>query len=304
MPYEVVSLSDQECRLAIYRGDLEHPSAPGNKWHKLQHHLRAAKAQNATTIGTFGGPFSNHLHAFGATLTDLPFKAVAVVRGELQARLTPTLRDMVHQGVVLWPSSRSDYRLGSSSDVARSVESYYDDIYWIPEGGGGLRGALGCRDWANQIFAANPDYDVWVVSSGTGTTAAGFLSCPHVPDLQVFSALKGEPSQKASILNMAKALTKGIMTEARLEERLHFHGDCHEGGYAKHSESLIEFMAAFARLNPTEILDPVYTCKAMWAVFQAMEAGNWPYRRTLFIHTGGLQGWRGYSQSRNPFVGR
>ncbi|WP_175404917.1 hypothetical protein [Marinomonas sp. FW-1] len=73
--------------LDIYRGDLEHPNAPGNKWHKLQHHIEAAKKQNASVIATFGGPFSNHLHAFGATLKDLPFRAVAVVRGELQPNL-------------------------------------------------------------------------------------------------------------------------------------------------------------------------------------------------------------------------
>jgi 1-aminocyclopropane-1-carboxylate deaminase len=40
----------------------------------------------------------------------------------------------------------------------------------------------------------------------------------------------------------------------------------------------------------------------MYAVFTAMEEGTWPYRRTLFIHTGGLQGWRGYPLSSNPFV--
>ncbi|MBR7888501.1 cysteine desulfhydrase [Marinomonas sp. A79] len=304
LPYGRTAAVDQECQLAIYRGDLEHPSAPGNKWHKLQHHLQAARAQNVTTIGTFGGPFSNHLHAFGATLKDLPFKAVAVVRGELQPTLTPTLRDMADQGVELWPSQRKDFRLGELSDVANCITSRHQDIYWIPEGGGGLLGALGCRDWAEQIYAANPDYDAWVVASGTGTTAAGFLACSHVPALHVFSALKGEPEQKATILDVADTLSDACVSMSDLKGKLHFHGDCHEGGYAKHSQRLIDFMAEFARCNPTEVLDPVYTCKALRAVCQAIETGQWPYRRTLFIHTGGLQGWRGYPQSRNPFVGR
>ncbi|NLQ16334.1 cysteine desulfhydrase [Marinomonas sp. M1K-6] len=301
--------SGAQYELDIYRGDLEHANAPGNKWHKLQHHLNVAEQQNASVIATFGGPFSNHLHAFGKTLNCLPFNAVAVVRGELHPMLTPTLKDMVKDGVELWPASRSDYRLGMGSQIVNEINERYANVYWIPEGGGGELGALGCQDWAKDISRMDDKYDAWVVSSGTGTTAAGLLSYQHTPDLHVFSALKGEPSQRALILEMANTLTAkprprdaADKTSTRLDKKLFFHADCHEGGYAKHSSALMTFLREFAEANPNQTLDPVYTCKSMLAIFKAMQAGAWPYRRTLFIHTGGLQGWRGYSSDSNPFV--
>lgn len=293
LPESCLSCDDQY-ELTMYRGDLEHPCAPGNKWHKLQHHLRAAALQKAAVIATFGGPFSNHLHAFAATLNTQPYKAVAVVRGELQPQLTPTLQDMVKQNVELWPSSRSDYRLAEQADVVQKVNAVYQSVYWIPEGGGGRLGAQGCQDWAQQIHQQNPHFDAWVVSSGTGTTAAGLLAYKHTPDLQVFSALKGEPSQRSAILTMAQSLSP--LSSKRLSDKLFFHHTVHHGGYAKHSVELLSFMADFAKLNPLATLDPVYTCKSMFAVMSAMGAGIWPYRRTLFIHTGGLQGWRGFSK--------
>jgi 1-aminocyclopropane-1-carboxylate deaminase len=285
----------------IYRGDLEHPSAPGNKWHKLQYHLKEAEKRKATVIATFGGPFSNHLHAFGSTLNNLPFKAVAVVRGELHPTLTPTLIDTATCGVELWPSSRSDYRLGAASAVVKTINELYDNVYWIPEGGGGELGALGCRDWAEQIHNLDSKYDAWVVSAGTGTTAAGFLGAHNTPNLHVFSALKGAENQEKEIIEQAHQVVDVQNAKGVLNDRLFFHSDCHEGGYAKHSQALIEFITRFAEANPNIPLDPVYTCKSMFAVLSAMQEGRWPYPRTLFVHTGGLQGWRGYSEVNNPF---
>ncbi|MEP0072088.1 MAG: cysteine desulfhydrase [Marinomonas sp.] len=300
LPFLVKSPSQPQYEIDVYRGDLEHPKAPGNKWHKLQYHLAEAQRQHANVIATFGGPFSNHLHAFGATLAQTSFKAVAIVRGELQPKLTPTLLDMVAGGVELWPSSRSDYRLGKQSEVAQEIHRQYKNVYWVPEGGGGELGALGCRDWAAKICAAYGQYDAWVVSAGTGTTAAGFLANGATPYLHVFSALKGASDQRNEIVEQAHKVA-GDDFKDNLNNRLFFHSDCHEGGYAKHSSALLAFLKSFATTNPAMPLDPVYTSKSMFAVLSLMERGAWPYRRTLFIHTGGLQGWRGYSDTSNPF---
>ncbi|ETX11696.1 D-cysteine desulfhydrase [Marinomonas ushuaiensis DSM 15871] len=301
LPFLVKNPSQPKYEMDVYRGDLEYPKAPGNKWHKLQHHLIEAQRQNANVIATFGGPFSNHLHAFGATLAQTSFKAVAIVRGELQPKLTPTLLDMVADGVELWPSSRSDYRLGEQSDVAKVINHKYKNVYWVPEGGGGELGALGCRDWAAKICEAYGQYDAWVVSAGTGTTAAGFLANETTPTLHVFSALKGASDQRNEIVEQAHKMAE-VDLNSSLSDRLFFHSDCHEGGYAKHTPALLAFLKSFAAENPAIPLDPVYTSKSMFAVLSLMEQGAWPYRRTLFIHTGGLQGWRGYSSASNPFL--
>ena len=315
MPISSEDFKKQNCEIHIYRGDLEHASAPGNKWHKLKHHLKEAERRKAKTIATFGGPFSNHLHAFAMTLEKLPFKSIAVVRGELQPQLTPTLKDAIECGVELWPSSRSDYRKGLESDVVSQINKIYEDVYWIPEGGGGELGAQGCLDWAsniaNLIDNDHAHYDAWVVSAGTGTTAAGFLAYQDLPDFHVISALKGAEEQRGEILKKSLKLSRlnqvGELNEhdhllsGKLDAKLFFHSNAHEGGYAKHSKALKTFIYNFTEKNPDVVLDPVYTAKSLFAIHKLIGKGQWPYSRTLFIHTGGIQGWRGYPEKKKVF---
>ena len=284
-------------QLHIYRGDLEHVRAPGNKWHKLKHHLQQAKLQGATHIATFGGPFSNHLHALAASLIDQDLQALMVVRGELQPRLTPTLRDAVKQGALLWPSLRQDYRLGMKSEVVKQITEKFPNLYWVPEGGGGVLGAKGCMEWAQSIAIMAKGYDAWAVSAGTGTTAAGFLASTMCPHLHVMSALKGAEQQASEIEQLANSLNS-----ASKHSNMLFHSDCHQGGYAKQSPELTSFLYGFVAANPNIQLDPVYTSKSLYAIYQKMLAGVWSHRKTLLIHTGGMQGWRGYADETNPFA--
>ncbi|MCV2402746.1 cysteine desulfhydrase [Marinomonas sp. C2222] len=303
--------NSQNLQLDIFRGDLEHEEAPGNKWHKLQHHLKAAKQQGAKAIATFGGPFSNHLHAFSSTLKGSGLKTLAVVRGELQPQLNTTLNAVIANGVELWPSSRRDYKLAMDAEVVRTINRLYENVYWIPEGGGGELGALGCMEWAENIHRLDSQYDAWVVSSGTGTTAAGLLAYEATPTLHVISALKGAEAQKVEILKLAEEIAQknyfhresveGSIIN-KLADKLFFYSDKHHGGYAKHSNELTEFMKEYAEDNFYAPLDPVYTCKSMYFIISAMKQGVWPYSRTLFIHTGGIQGWGGYSNDKNPFL--
>ena len=68
--------------------------------------------------------------------------------------------------------------------------------------------------------------------------------------------------------------------------------DHHCGGYARVSSRLKEFILAFERIHEIT-LDPVYTGKALYCVHQMLAAGLWQGPIT-FIHTGGLQGRRGF----------
>lgn len=289
-------------QLFIYRGDLEHAHAPGNKWHKLKYHLQEARRLKARYIATFGGPYSNHLHAFASTLIDTGFTGIAVVRGELHPTLTPTLIDVAKAGVELWPCSRKDYRLAEGSALVKWVNRLYSNVYWIPEGGGGPLGLKGCRDWAEDISNISGEYDAWCVAAGTGTTAAGLLAYENIPHLHVVSALKGAKMQENEILEAAATLIQYRLPIDTLRQRMTFHDDAHEGGYAKHSAELRHFLQLFAKLNPTVELDPVYTCKVLFSIMKKMRDDKWPHSRTLLIHTGGIQGWRGYPADSNPFV--
>ncbi|WP_191600218.1 1-aminocyclopropane-1-carboxylate deaminase/D-cysteine desulfhydrase [Marinomonas algicola] len=285
-----IQLVERGYQLTIYRGDLEHQGAPGNKWHKLKHNIQAAKLAGASHIASFGGPFSNHLHALANICADYNMQAVAVVRGELQLQLTPTLKDVVNQGGLLWPSLRSDYRKGMFSKVKSEIEHYLGECYWIPEGGSNALGVQGCFEWSQSIYEkGGHDFPHWVISAGTGTTSAGFLANAHIDRLHVIPAIKGGEGLLESIMHDAKCLNQTID-----EKRLSILADYHCGGYAKLPRRLKDVIVQFSELNPQIQFDPVYTAKVLFGVVTEMREGRWPQDNTLLIHTGGLQGLRGY----------
>lgn len=280
----------------IYRGDLECKTAPGNKQHKLKYHLQQALSERKTFVATFGGPHSNHIAAFVSRCVELGVKPVIVVRGEVWANLTPTLKQAVNLGAILFPSQRTDYRLGLLSHIKQTIDTYCQgDVYWVPEGGAGPLGVLGCLDWANDIYRRLKDDDTHVcLASGTGATAAGFAAS-NFKSLSVFSALKGADNLVQQIQN--QCYLSGLPCQTLLkgfDEALH-------GGFGRTSDALLSFLGTLKILNPDIPLDPVYTSKMVFKVNQLLEQGCWPYKKTLFIHTGGLQGWQGLGIEKCPY---
>jgi len=286
---------EQGISVSIYRGDLEHPAAPGNKWHKLKYNIDYAKKLGLTHVISFGGPYSNHLHALANISHSVSLQAVAIVRGELHPTLTPTLRDFVQQGGILWPSQRRDYTLGIESDLAKQITAFYPNAYWVPEGGSNALGIAGCYDWAEQILqqetVPQQQFDTWVLSAGTGATCAGFLAHPHSPELLVFPALKkGE-----NLLPTINAFALKQNTNSQLD-KLSIIADYHHGGYAKFPVELQEYVKQIHQLNPNVKLDPVYTAKVVYGLEQEIRKGRLKNKKLLIIHTGGLQGWSGFNQ--------
>jgi 1-aminocyclopropane-1-carboxylate deaminase len=52
--------------LSVLRLDQVHPEISGNKWFKLKYNLIQAGNAGQDTLLSFGGPWSNHLHALAA----------------------------------------------------------------------------------------------------------------------------------------------------------------------------------------------------------------------------------------------
>ena len=75
----------------------------------------------------------------------------------------------------------------------------------------------------------------------------------------------------------------------------HINLNYHLGGFAKTTEELIRFMNDFE--NKTGILlEPVYTGKMMFALYDLIKNNIFkPGQRIIAIHTGGLQGNRGFN---------
>ncbi len=281
-------------KLSLKREDLLHPQASGNKLYKLFGHLQSARQLGATTLSSFGGYYSNHLHALACVGEAIGLTTKGVVRGHRPKRLSPTLNDCLARGMSLEFVSRHEYaQLKADCLHGSRSNRVLGGTYWIPEGGGAIDGITGCEAIVQGIKSQLPGHGqplTLCIPVGTGTTAAGILSQLGPQDsLLGFSALKFG----VGLCDIEKDIRKLAGNDQscwQLFDELHF------GGFAKAREHLFEFMASFTRSTGI-LLDPVYTAKTLYGMTQELQRGRWQRdEHLIMIHTGGLQGRRGFAQ--------
>jgi 1-aminocyclopropane-1-carboxylate deaminase len=229
---------------------------------------------------TFGGAFSNHLHAAAAAGKLYGLKTIGFVRGEELADqpLNPTLSQARDFGMKLKFISREQYRLKTSPDFLQAIERQYGPSYILPEGGTNDMAIRGCMEILGE---GDAKYSHICCSVGTGGTLAGIVkaSYPH-------QRIQGYPALRAS--GLAKEIGPWIP-----EDNWELISDYHFGGYAKIDRSLIDFINEFRELTGVP-LDPVYTGKMIYGILEEIRRGCIPEgSHVLAIHTGGLQGIAG-----------
>lgn len=281
--------------LWIKREDLIHPVISGNKWRKLKYHLAAFQAGRYEAILSFGGAHSNHLAALAALGKATGIATHALVRGELYDN--PTLRFCRAQGMALEAISREKYRLREDPEFLSALRLLQPGLYLIPEGGKGPLAVAGCREILDDC---PPGFSHLAVSCGTGSTAAGLLLSDYSAICEVYPALKlPKASLQRSIVEQALALaeSQGQKCSLRaLHEKLRLEMDYHFGGFGKVQPPLVAFAQEFYQRFGIA-LDPIYTVKLFYALFERIKKGVYPPgSRILAIHSGGLQGIEGMNQ--------
>ncbi len=262
----------------VLRLDLLHPVVSGNKPFKLSPYLQRARQEGLGGIVTFGGPYSNHIHATAHAAAAAGIPSIGIIRGEEPARPSPTLRDAAAWGMQLRFLSRECYR---TLHQVKDAEAVGCPPGWmvIPEGGQGPEGVQGARSILDGV--SHSDYDRIVCACGTGTTAAGLrLAAGHRTAVVGISVLKGH-----------HGLTQAIRVHAD-KAPLQVVDGYHFGGYARTTPALLAFMRRFRSVSgiPTDF---VYTAKLMYAIDDLFRTGTFaPEERVLAIHSGGLQGNR------------
>ncbi|PQZ91271.1 MULTISPECIES: 1-aminocyclopropane-1-carboxylate deaminase/D-cysteine desulfhydrase [Pseudomonas] len=282
-PLEALSLDWlQGVELAVLRLDLIDPLISGNKWFKLSGHL--AQAQSASGVISLGGAYSNHLHALAAAGKRFGFPTVGLMRGHPQD--TPTVLDLNAFGMHLHWLGYGGYRARHQPDFWLPWRERYPQFHPVPEGGGGRVGAVGCGVLVDQARAQLgtlgwADYDGWWLAAGTGTTLAG-LALAEAGAHPVYGAM-AVPDDHGVAQNVAAIVQGGY-------ELL----DASRGGFAKVDPLLRTFIEQTEQACGLP-LEPLYTGKALLALKLQIEAGRFrPGTRLIFIHTGGLQGRRGF----------
>ncbi|MGB1043593.1 MAG: 1-aminocyclopropane-1-carboxylate deaminase/D-cysteine desulfhydrase [Flavobacteriaceae bacterium] len=276
-------LTKREIQLYIKREDELHPVISGNKMRKLKYNLKAAKAQNKKTLLTFGGAFSNHLLATAAAAKEHNFKAVGVVRGDELANqnLNPTLAMAVEYGMQLRFVSRDYYKNLTQQNAELPAQLNGSDVYVIPEGGANELAVQGCQEILTE---SDSDFNFIFCAAGTGTTMAGIAKSIKAPQKLIGVASLRDTGLKRRIADLSE------QSEFELLDEYHL------GGYAKINSDYIHFLNDFYRQTKV-LLDPIYTGKMMYAIFDKVNFGNFDKEsQILAIHTGGLQGIQGMNQ--------
>ncbi len=284
---------DAGIELLVRRDDAVDPELSGNKLYKLFFNLRAAREQKFNRLLSFGGAYSNHLHALAAAGKRYGFRTVGVVRGERPAQLSPTLSDAEAWGMQLIFISRANYRNKSEPELIADLRDRFGEFYLIPEGGANEAGARGMQLLGQALEQQlKGDYTAVCMACGTGTSLAGLAAgIDTVRSAIGFSMLKGEGSLGGDISAMYRQLRASDLTE-----NWRLISGFHAGGYGKkHPEYLSQFWQEFERKTGIP-LDPVYTVKMLWGVSYLAQQGYWPRgSRIVAIHSGGLQGRRGFT---------
>lgn len=284
-------LRSKNITLHVKRDDLIHPIIQGNKWRKLKYNLELAKQRQQKTLLTFGGAFSNHIHATAAAGYCFGFETIGIIRGEAQTQLNPTLQDATDWGMQLHYVSRSDYRHKHEQSFIDSLKKQFGDFYLIPEGGSNIEAIRGCREIIDEL---NEDYDVICAATGTGATLAGIIAASNTTTSIIgFPALKNGQFLYTDIAQHLQLATGHSFDNWKLQLDYHF------GGYAKTTAELIEFITSFEQQFDIA-LEPVYTGKMFYGIFDLIEKNHFKAgSKILAIHSGGLQGLRGYKLKSN-----
>jgi 1-aminocyclopropane-1-carboxylate deaminase len=276
--------------IALLRLDRVGGLAPGNKIFKLRGALAEARRRGITRLVSFGGGWSNHLHALAAVGRETGMETVGLVRGERTEAETAMLADARRWGMRIERVSREEYRLRNDPAYLKAIECRFAPCLVIPEGGSTPSGAQGCMAIADLVRQVAPEVRHIVLSVGTGTTLAGLAGgLDDSYRITGISALRGAADLEHRIA--AAVVSCGESTAARWSV-LHDH---HCGGFGRVSPALREFILAFERVHGV-CLEPVYTGKMLYALHaQLRESARLREAPILAVHTGGLQGRRGFS---------
>jgi len=281
--------------LWIRRDDLIDPLISGNKAYKLIYNLLEAREQGKNTIVTCGGAWSNHIHATAAAGQRFGFKTVGIIRGERPPLLSAMLQDAERFGMELRFVSRAEYRKRREPDFPGYLGLDMADSWYVPEGGANIQGAKGVQLLGEAIAETGPvRFDEYWLPCGTGLTLGALASAlPKESTIFGVPVLKAEEAIYLAAIAWAEKLRRTGISNIEVVEG----GHC--GGYAKVNNELAQFLEA-VRDKLGIPLDPIYGAKVALQLKLASNSHHLELykgerrKNVLLLHTGGLQGNRGY----------
>lgn len=278
-------------RVQIKRDDIIHPIISGNKWRKLKYNLQQVKqAQNINGALSFGGCYSNHIHALAFACFEQKIPCVGIIRGEVDYANNFTLSWAKHWGMKLHFVDRKTYRRRYDNDYLTTLQQQFSDYFIIPEGGSNEFAITGVSEIMTELNQ-QADFDTLVTPVGSGGTLAGliagdrFTSTTH--KILGIAVLNNAEYLKDEIKCLLPAAAAGEHNTWQLLTQFH------RGGYAKFSAEDITRIIEFSRVTGIDF-EPVYSGKMILAFLDLLEQGYFTDgERIVLLHTGGMQGLGG-----------
>ena len=289
----------------LKRDDHTGSEISGNKVRKLEYLAQDAVNKGCNLLITCGGIQSNHCRATVAVATKLGMKSAVLLRISEQPPVKGNYFLDKLMGADVKFCTREEYSKQRGEIMEAMAQEYRKqgyNPYVIPEGASNELGTLGYYNCMNEIVYQESQlgvkFDTVVVATGSGGTAAGLYLANELHNYGKRVVSMAVCDDIEYFTNIIENISNGALeylpeykgTQLKRENIEVI--DKYVGlGYAISRPEELEFIKHVARTEAV-ILDPVYTGKAMYGVYNELKEGGALVgsKNILFIHTGGLFG--------------
>ena len=284
----------------IKRDDFTGAEMSGNKVRKLEFSIAQALKEEADVLITAGGIQSNHARATAAAAARLGLKSHLVLNISVPPKTEGNyLLDRMFGAEITLLDENGGVSL--SEKMEQIAEEYRENgckPYIIPVGASNGVGNFGylntIREITEQEEKLGVTFDTIVCAVGSGGTYSGLYL-----GNKIFEAGKkivgitvcDNKDYFAKVCETIVDQTLGLLGEGPDEDKDFTFIDGYKGlGYAISKEDELRFIAGIAAKEGI-ILDPVYTGKAFYGLYNEVKKGTFDScENILFIHTGGQYG--------------
>lgn len=297
----------KELGVNIYlkRDDQTGSEVSGNKIRKLEYSIKEAIDQNCDTLITCGGIQSNHARSTAAAAIKAGLSSVLVLRTNEEPEMDGNyFIDRLLGADVRFVTSDeySNSRQEIMENIKKELEKDGRKGYIIPEGASNGVGSLGYINFAKEVLdfekKSDIEFDTIVVAVGSGGTYAGIHMGNNIyldgkRRIVGFNVCDTAEFFKEKVKEIIEE-SKGYLDEKNLKKVKSKNIDIIDGyvgeGYALSTQVELNYIWDLARKEGV-ILDPVYTGKAMYGLYNEIKKGSFKNSKNiLFVHTGGIFG--------------
>lgn len=283
-------------KLYIKRDDLTGLAAGGNKSRKLEYLMAEALKRDCDTVITAGGLQSNHCVQTVAAASKLGLESHVVLSGKEPRNKNGNLFLDIISGATVHYVERAE-RDSKMHELAEELRQKGKHPYTIPVGGSNALGAVGYTmampEVVRQMELMNIQCDRIVVASSSGGTLAGMVLGARISGYKgKISAISidrintGKDAFPPELADLANKTSKLLGLDIKIKaDDFDIEYDYLGEGYAIVGDNERQAIKTLARTEGL-LVGPVYTGRAMGAMIDKIQKGEWKDETILFWHTG------------------